>query len=274
MNNHSKKKIVAKTGDRVKLTYADKEFEVIIIDPNGLGQEQPSVGLGFRMTEKYIGIPNDTLSKWTYEDTSIKGAGQKENKLLELPSGKCFRVLRITGNDSNTYTVIEVSDWFSLAIDLLINLGKLGKPAKEKIGSFVSWFAVKGFYAEAYTAIKGTYTKKDSRATTRWLQLRQDGKYTRKEYTDLLQEQGCIGNNYAYWTDLIYVGLFDLTAKEMKEVWECVDGSRKIARNYISKENGLLAVKSCEELVVKLFAGNLNEAHQVAINFTRRKYLN
>ncbi len=34
---------------------------VIVIDPNGLGTDQPSVGFGFRMVERYAGIPNTTF---------------------------------------------------------------------------------------------------------------------------------------------------------------------------------------------------------------------
>jgi hypothetical protein len=51
-----------KAGDRVTVTYADWDFEAIIIDPNGLGKGQPSFGLGFMMAAKYIGIPQATLS--------------------------------------------------------------------------------------------------------------------------------------------------------------------------------------------------------------------
>jgi hypothetical protein len=51
-----------KAGDRIEVTYADQEFEVIIIDPNGLGKGQPSFGLGFNMAQKYIGIPQQTLT--------------------------------------------------------------------------------------------------------------------------------------------------------------------------------------------------------------------
>ena len=52
-----------RAGDRIIVTYADREFEVIIINPNGLGKGQPSFGFGFRMAEKYIGIDNTTLSR-------------------------------------------------------------------------------------------------------------------------------------------------------------------------------------------------------------------
>jgi hypothetical protein len=265
--------IVAKTGNRITLTYENREFDVIIIDPNGLGEGQPSVGLGFRMMEKYSGIPNDTLSRWVDHDLTFEGAGQISNKVLKLPSGKTLRVLDIIGNDDNTYSVVEIADWFDLTIDLLINPGKWGKSAKSKLGNFIRWFAVKGFYAETYTAIKGVYTAKDSRATTKWLQLRQDGKLDRKAYTDLLQSQGCTQFDYAHWTDVVYLGLFGMKSKEMKAIWECVDGNVNIARNYISQEAGLLAVRHCESLVVDLFVDSVEEAHKIAINTAKRKFL-
>ena len=66
----------AKKGDRIEVTYADKQFEVIVIDSDGLGPGQPAYGFGFRMAEKYIGIDNTTLSR---------------------------RVLQISGSDGNEY---------------------------------------------------------------------------------------------------------------------------------------------------------------------------
>jgi hypothetical protein len=171
-----------KSGDRITLMYEGREFDAIVIEPNGLGEGQPSVGFGFRMAERYAGIPNDTLSRWVLDLDGIKS--------LQAPSGKTFRVLDILASDNNTYSVVEASDWFVLAVDLLVNPGKTGKGLRTKLGDFISWFAVKGFYAEAYVAFKGVYTAKDSRATTQWLESRQVGKYARKQYTDLLQSQG------------------------------------------------------------------------------------
>ena len=73
-----------KAGDRLSVTYADHEFEVIVIDPNGLGKGQPSFGLGFNMAQKYIGIPQQTLTDRVTEKGAVK--------YLENPSGKAFRV--------------------------------------------------------------------------------------------------------------------------------------------------------------------------------------
>ena len=252
-------------GQIITVSFEGREFQVIVIDPNGLGVEQPTVGFGFRMMERYAGIPNTTLSGWVRES--------EQGKSLQLPSGMSLRVRDILGLDGNLYSVIEATDWFELAVDLLVNPGRTGKGLKEKLGSFLRWFAVKGFYAEAYVALKGVYTEKDSRATTQWLEMRQLGKIARKVYTDLLQSQGCENYDYANWTDYIYQGLFGMKAKEMIQVWELMDGNPNIARNYIPKAEGLDAVRHCEDMTVRMFVDDLQEAHDQAINLTRRKFL-
>ena len=167
-----------KKGSLITLAYEGREFEVVVIDPDGLGKGQPSVGFGYRMGERYVGVPESTVRGWVRESA--------EEKSLSLPSGKAFRVRDIKASDGNTYSVVEASDWFALAIDLLINPGRTGKGIRAKLGDFLQWFAVKGFYAEAYVAFKGVYTTKDSRATTQWLEARQLGVPVRKLYTDLL----------------------------------------------------------------------------------------
>jgi hypothetical protein len=254
-----------KTGDRITLNYESREFDVIVIDPNGLGEGQPSVGFGFRMAERYVGIPNDTLSRWALD------SGGK--KWLELPSHQRFRVLDILASDGNIYSVVEASDWFAIAVDLLVNPGRTGKGLRIKLGDFIGWFAVKGFYAEAYVALRGVYTAKDSRATTQWLESRQLGKIARKLYTDLLQVEEGGECDYAGWTNYVYKGLFGLKASEMREIWELMEGDPKIARNYIPKAEGLDAVKYCEDMVVRVFAGDLTEAHDTAIGLTKRRFL-
>lgn len=253
-----------KKGSLITLSYEGREFDVVVIDPDGLGKGQPSVGFGYRMAERYVGIPNDTLSRWVLDSAA--------EKLMKLPSGKTFRVLDISATDGNTYSVVEASDWFSIAIDLLINPGRTGKGIRAKLGDFLQWFAVKGFYAEAYVAFKGVYTTKDSRATTQWLEARQLGVPIRKLYTDLLQSEGCSGFQYANWTNHVYQGLFGMPAKQMKEAWELMAGNRQIARNYIPEVLGLDAVRYCEDMTVRMFIDDLEEAHDAAIDLTRRKY--
>jgi hypothetical protein len=253
-----------KKGDRITLSYEGRDFDAIVIDPSGLGPDQPSVGFGFRMAEKYAGVPESTLRGWVRELV--------DEKCLEAPSGKSLRVRDILASDGNEYSVIEASDWFSLAVDLLVNPGRTGKGLRAKLGDFIAWFAVKGFYAEAYVAFKGVYTAKDSRATTQWLEARQLGVPVRKLYTDLLQSEGCQTFDYANWTNRIYQGLFGMPAKEMKQEWELMAGDRKVARNYIPEIVGLDAVRYCEDMVVRMFVEELEEAHDAAIALTKRKY--
>jgi len=254
------------TGQRIKVNYSDKEFDVIVIDPNGLGQGMPSVGLGYGMTATHMGIPQQTLTNW--------GDRGSEVRCLKLPSGMTLRVTQVLGLDGNTYSVIEASDWMTLAVDILVNPGQTSKAVKSKIGEFLKWFAVKGFYSEAYVSLKGSYTAKDSRATTSWLESRASGIPIRKRYTDCLQLAGCQASGYAKWTNTVYQGLFGMTSSEMVKLWDCVDGNRSIGRNYISREEGLKAVAFCEEMVVKMYVDNLSEAHKDAISLTKRKHLN
>jgi hypothetical protein len=252
-------------GSLIRVSYEGREFEVIVIDPDGLGKGQPSVGFGYRMAERNAGVPESTIRSWVRE----KPSGEE----LELPSGKAFGVREILAVDGNTYKVVEASDWFAIAVDLLVTPGRTGRGLRARLGDFISWFAVKGFYAEAYVAFKGVYTAKDSRATTVWLESRQLGIPVRNLYTDFLQAQGCTGFDYGNWTNYVYQGLFGMKKSEMVEVWDLVAGNPNIGRNYIPKAEGLDAVRYCEDMVVRMFVDDLEEAHNMAINLTRRRYL-
>jgi len=252
------------SGDLVVVTYEDREFTAIVIDPNGLGEGEPSVGFGFRMAERHIGLAQPTLTKRV-----IQIAG---GEAFETPSGKTFRVIQIHGADGNDYKVIEVADWVELSMDILLSPGKMRKPTREKIGAFLLWFAVKGFYSEANVALKGVYSAKSSRATTRWLIQRQSGKPIRKTYTDLLSDLKVHNTTYGKLTNRIYKGLFGLEAVEMKRCWLLMEGDPKIARNYINEEEGIEAVKYCEDMVVRMYIDDLDEAHREAISLTVRKF--
>lgn len=259
--------IKVKKGQKVTVTYEDRKFEVIVIDPNGLGEGQPSLGFGFGMMEDHSGLPKQTSSDWL-----IEGVRNDQEKLLKTPSGNTYRVSEITGVDKNTYQVLEVSDWVAIAGDVLKKSGKVRKKTKEKLIDFLTWFATKGLYAECYVALKGVYTQRDSRSVSKWMMARLEGKVKRNKYTDFLKEQGCEGYDYAYWTNYIYEKLFGKTAREMKQYWEVVEGVKAIARNYISEEDGLKAVAYCENQVVELFIDDLRDAHDDAILFTSRKF--
>lgn len=260
-------------GQLVSVQFEDREFTVIVIDPNGLGQDQPSVGFGYRMMERYAGIPNDTLSRWTTEESSFEGAGQIKRKSLKLPSGRTFRVLDIKGEDNNNYVVVEATDWFDLAFDILENPGRTGKSLKIKLIRFLKWFSVKGFYAEVYVALKGKYTAKDSRALSKWMVSRLAGIPDRNNYTDFLQSQGCVqGYQYAIWTNYVYEGLFGRTAREIKALWKLMEGDSNIGRNYIPEISGLESIAYCERMVTDLPFENLEQVHDEAIKLTLRKF--
>ncbi len=262
-----------KKGQLITLNYEGREFEVIVIDPNGLGKNQPSVGFGFRPMERYGGIPQQTLTNWVTEESGFEGDPNNAQKFLKLPSDKVFRVTQITGSDNNEYSVLEVSEWVALAADVLKKPGKVRKPAQNSLIDFLSWFAVKGFYADAYANLKGAYTEADSRAVSAWMQVRLAGISLRNKYTQFLQQQGCEEwYEYANWTNCIYEGLFGMKKSDMVKQWEVVEGNKRIGRNHIPEVEGLEAVAYCEKQVIELMHTDLKQAHDDAINFAKKKF--
>jgi hypothetical protein len=258
-----------RVGHRITVSYEDRDFEVIVIDPNGLGEGQPSLGFGLTMMDKHAGLPQSTTSGWIKEGHRANG-----EKSLESPTGNLFRVIELKGDDTNDYLVLEISEWVAVAGDALKAKGKkkLKDSTRDKLVDFLTWFATKGLYAEAYVSLKGVYTARDSRSVSNWMMVRLAGKIKRNKYTDFLKECGCEGFDYALWTNYIYEGLFRKTAREMKQLWEVVEGSKSIARNYISEEEGLKAVAHCENLAVELHVDNFKEAHDDAISNALRKF--
>jgi hypothetical protein len=259
-------------GQLIKLEFEGREFEVIVIDPHGLGKDQPTVGFGFRMMHNHGGLPEPTLSNWLTKESGFEGDSNKKVLSLEPPSGNRFRVIQILGLDKNEYSVVEASDWVALAIDVLKKPGKVQKATKDKLLDFLGWFAVKGFYADAYAILKGKYTPKDSRVLSDWMEARLIGKRKRNRYTDFLQAQGVLSEEYAYWTDYVYLGLFKMQAWQMKSVWDVKEGDSSIARNYIPEVEGLKAVTYCENQVIELFHSDLEQAHNDAIDFAKKKF--
>jgi hypothetical protein len=104
------------------------------------------------------------------------------------------------------------------------------------------------------------------------MEARIAGIHRRKDYTDFLQTQGCVSWDYAYWTDYVYKGLFSRHAAEMRQLWKLVEGNKRIARNYVPQAEGLKAVAYCERMVIDLHVDSLEQAHNDAISFTRRKF--
>ncbi len=98
-------------GQLVEIEYEGQQLKAIVIDPNGLGNGQATIGLGFRMGKEYLGISEQAMSKRV---TTINGV-----KWLKLPSGRFLRVTTILVSDGNEYKVIEFGDWSELAQDFL-----------------------------------------------------------------------------------------------------------------------------------------------------------
>jgi hypothetical protein len=252
-----------KSGDIIRVPFGSRILEAIVIDPNGLAPEQPSIGMGFAKIDRHVGIPHNTLSDWVVE---IEGL-----KYLKLPSGSTFRVVEITGNDGNIHFVVEICDWMTLAADLVKNQGKVRKTTINKVVDFIAWFAVDGFYAQAYVMLGIVYGQRTHDALQRWKEARGLGIPVRKQYASYLADRGEI-SQIGKWTNIIYIGLFGCVAKKMIKIWETQAGRPDIARNHIPEEIGLQAVAYCERLVVTLDLDNLRECHKAAIELTRKKF--
>ena len=255
-----------KKGQIVNLSFEDRDFEAIVIDPNGLGKNQPSIGFGFGMMERHGGLPDSTADGW------LEGLRETGDEVLKVPSGNTYRVSRILGSDNNPYVVVEVSNWVALAADV-IKKSRIKKKTKDKLVDFLSWFAVKGFYADAYAILKGSYTEADSRSVSAWMKARLAGISRRNRYTKFLQEQGCEEwYEYANWTNYIYKGLFGMKKQEMIDTWELVEGNKNIGRNYVPEAEGLEAIAYCENQVIELFHTDLKQAHEDAIGFAKKRF--
>lgn len=218
------------------------------------------------MMERYGGLPTSTADNW------LQGLPNTEFESLKLPSGNTYRVSRIMGEDNNEYVVLEVSQWVAIAAEA-IKKSKIKKATKDKLVDFLSWFAVKGFYADTYALLKGAYTDADSRAVSAWMKARLEGIVRRNRYTRFLQDHGCLEwYQYANWTNYVYQGLFGMTKKEMVDAWELIEGRKTIGRNYIPEVEGLEAVAYCENQVIELFHEDLQQAHNDAIAFAKKRF--
>lgn len=253
-----------RAGQIIPLRYKSRELRAVIIDPDGLGEGRPTIGLGFRGMDRHTNVPANTLSQRVIQND--------EGKHLKLPSGKLFRVFQISGEDGNQYQAVEASDWVELAKDWAQNPGKLRKPARDGLIEFLAWFAAEGVYAQAYTLLKRVYTREDDEVLQHWLLSREAGKPYRVDWSWEVKGKDPRGR-YGYWTNYVYRGLFGMDAAEMKEVWENpVRGSSRVARNYIPEAVGLDAVAYCEKMVAQLDLDNMEQAHDLAIQATRIKF--
>jgi hypothetical protein len=253
-----------RAGQIIPLRYKSREIKAIIIDPNGLGPDKPSIGMGFRGMDRHTNVPSNTLTQRVIQN--------EEGTYLKLPSGELFRVIQISAEDGNSYQVIEASDWVALARDWAKNPGKLRKPARDGLIDFLAWFAAEGIYAQAYTLLKRVYTRDDSEQVQHWIMSRETGKPARAEWSWEVQEKDSRGR-YGYWTNYVYRGLFGMDATQMKEVWENpVSGDARIARNYVPESVGLEAIAYCEKMVAQLDLNDIEQAHDLAIQATRIKF--
>ena len=170
-----------RAGQIIPLRYKSRELKAVIIDPNGLGPDKPTIGLGFRGMNRHIGVPQQTLSDRV---TEIEGS-----KYLKLSSGNTFRVTEVNADDNNRYLLLEASDWVDLARDWAKNPGKLRKPAREGLIDFLAWFAAEGIYAQAYTILKRVYTYEDDQRVQNWIMSRESGKPARREWGFEVQDK-------------------------------------------------------------------------------------
>jgi hypothetical protein len=160
-------------GKLIDVVFEEKTIEAIVIDPNGLGESKPTLGMGFGMTERHIGIPQNTLSTWSKTNDSDEskspieqGTETHPNLFLMSPSKKVYPLHRIVDENNREQLVIEASDWMELAADVLETPGKIRRTTQVKIIQFLKWFAVKGFYASCYTQLFGAYTAVDDSLIT------------------------------------------------------------------------------------------------------------
>ena len=58
----------------------------------------------------------------------------------------------------------------------------------------------------------------------------------------------------------------------MVETWELVEGAKVVGRNYIPEPEGLNAVAYCENQVIELFCESLQQSHDDAISFAKKKF--
>ncbi|MEM8806885.1 MAG: hypothetical protein AAGF01_12730 [Cyanobacteria bacterium P01_G01_bin.38] len=258
--------IVLETGQIIPIKFKGREFNAIVIDPDGLGSGKPTIGVGYRGMSRHLQLPVSTIFKRVFPLEGVEW--------LELPSGKRFRVFRLSGNDGNEYNAIEASDWVEIAADWLKKPGRLGQKAKEGLIDFLAWYAAEGLYAQAYTFLKQTYTREDSEVIQQWLVSREAGKPYRKDWAYVIADKGGASPyKYGKWTNYVYRGLFGMDAAEMKEIWESpVSGSRHVARNYIPESVGLEMVGYCEKLVSIYELDDLERAHDEAIRMTQIKF--
>ena len=72
------------TGQLIPINFKGRKFNAVVIDPNGLGEGRPPVGIGYRGMSLHTDEPAQTFVDRVSEIEGIN--------VLKLPSGKTFRV--------------------------------------------------------------------------------------------------------------------------------------------------------------------------------------
>ena len=88
-------------GQIIPLKYKDRSFRAIVIAPDGIGYNKPTIGLGYRAMSRHTDVPLTTLVKRVVELTGEEEGEQTAGRVLRLPSGSEISVVEIKGNDNN-----------------------------------------------------------------------------------------------------------------------------------------------------------------------------
>jgi hypothetical protein len=154
------------SGEIIKIKYEDKDFELIVLDPNGRGNGKPTLGVRLELASALCGVPINTFNNWKTRtpteidlrdyvnllpNQSLESISQfpqiYNGTSLKLPSGKYFKLF----NWNSDFLSIEVSDFAEIIRDVLKRPGKIRETTLHKIIDFITWFAAKGIYAAAYS---------------------------------------------------------------------------------------------------------------------------
>lgn len=87
-----------KAGSLITVSFEEREFQAIVIDPNGLAQGEPSIGFGFRMAQKHIGIPRQTLAD------RVTGSGNARH--LKASLSHDYRVTEVRARTAMTTSLL------------------------------------------------------------------------------------------------------------------------------------------------------------------------
>jgi len=150
-------KLVA--GQKIPVVLDRLRIEAIVIDPNGLGQNQPSLGLEFRTLMKYYLLPFHIHFNWT------KGV---DKEWIELLSGNVAKVLKINELDGNETLAVEACEWILLSDEYkeeLKNGGIATEESQQRDGRIDIVFR---FYKDAYGR-SGGYTDDDLYSVSDWI---------------------------------------------------------------------------------------------------------